>query len=331
MLVDEKTLWPAGKFVTTLLMVKKEFLDAHPDVIAEPHHRARRLGRPHQDQTRRRRRSSSATASTRSPGKPLKAERDQRVVRAHHVHARPDRVVAADRRRRTPRRSGFLKSSDLGNIFDLTLLNKVLAASGQAGDHRRDRVDRARTPNPSASPAVSIADVSKVFGNGRASVTALDHISLDVAPGEFVCLLGASGCGKSTLLNIVAGLDQPTSGQVERPGQPHRAHVPRGGVVPVADGAGQRRARAEARGRRARRAPRPHRRAARDGAPRRLRQEASARAVGRDAPTGRARPRARAGRRGALDGRAVRRARRDDARPVARRARDRLARDRARR
>jgi NitT/TauT family transport system ATP-binding protein len=62
--------------------------------------------------------------------------------------------------------------------------------------------------------AVSIADVSKVFGNGRGSVAALDHISLDVAPAEFACLLGASGCGKSTLLNIIAGLDQPTSGQV---------------------------------------------------------------------------------------------------------------------
>ncbi len=62
--------------------------------------------------------------------------------------------------------------------------------------------------------AVSIADVSKVFGSGRASVAALDRINFDVAPGEFVCLLGASGCGKSTLLNIVAGLDQPTSGTV---------------------------------------------------------------------------------------------------------------------
>ena len=62
--------------------------------------------------------------------------------------------------------------------------------------------------------AVSIADVSKVFGSGRSSVAALDRINLDVAPGEFVCLLGASGCGKSTLLNIVAGLDQPTSGTV---------------------------------------------------------------------------------------------------------------------
>ena len=69
-------------------------------------------------------------------------------------------------------------------------------------------------PRVQPMAAVSIADVSKVFGNSRASVAALDHISLDVAPGEFVCLLGASGCGKSTLLNIIAGLDQPTSGRI---------------------------------------------------------------------------------------------------------------------
>jgi sulfonate transport system ATP-binding protein len=70
-------------------------------------------------------------------------------------------------------------------------------------------------PRTRAVPAVSIADVSKVFGAGRASVAALDHISLDVEAGEFVCLLGASGCGKSTLLNIVADLDRPTSGTVQ--------------------------------------------------------------------------------------------------------------------
>jgi NitT/TauT family transport system ATP-binding protein len=67
---------------------------------------------------------------------------------------------------------------------------------------------------------VRISHVTKVFSGGGASVTALDDISLSVAQGEFVCLLGASGCGKSTLLNLVAGLDTPTRGEVERVGQP---------------------------------------------------------------------------------------------------------------
>jgi len=63
-------------------------------------------------------------------------------------------------------------------------------------------------------------EVSKVYGNPRSSraestgVHALDRVSLSVAPGEFVCILGASGCGKSTLLNLVAGLDPPSAGTV---------------------------------------------------------------------------------------------------------------------
>ncbi|MGB8996358.1 MAG: ATP-binding cassette domain-containing protein, partial [Pseudonocardiaceae bacterium] len=64
------------------------------------------------------------------------------------------------------------------------------------------------------APAVRLAGVSKVFGRGRDAVTALEAVDLEVAPGEFVCLLGASGCGKTTLLNIAAGLDQPSAGTV---------------------------------------------------------------------------------------------------------------------
>jgi NitT/TauT family transport system ATP-binding protein len=67
--------------------------------------------------------------------------------------------------------------------------------------------------------AIRIADVSKTFGRGETSLLALDRISLDVAPGEFVCLIGASGCGKSTLLSLVAGLTPPTAGEVSTAGR----------------------------------------------------------------------------------------------------------------
>jgi NitT/TauT family transport system ATP-binding protein len=58
---------------------------------------------------------------------------------------------------------------------------------------------------------VSLRAVGKSYANG---VVALDRLDLDVRPGEFVSLLGPSGCGKSTALRIIAGLSEPTSGEV---------------------------------------------------------------------------------------------------------------------
>ncbi|GAA0388818.1 ABC transporter ATP-binding protein [Streptomyces luteireticuli] len=66
--------------------------------------------------------------------------------------------------------------------------------------------------------AVRLDHVGKSFGRSGDGRPVLDDINLTVAPGEFVCLLGASGCGKSTLLNLVAGLDRPTAGTIDVPG-----------------------------------------------------------------------------------------------------------------
>ncbi|MFE5774228.1 ABC transporter ATP-binding protein, partial [Streptomyces sp. NPDC056485] len=68
--------------------------------------------------------------------------------------------------------------------------------------------------------AARIEHVSKSFSGPAGSQLVLDDISLDVAPGEFVTILGASGCGKSTLLNLVAGLDKPSTGTIETAGRP---------------------------------------------------------------------------------------------------------------
>ena len=60
--------------------------------------------------------------------------------------------------------------------------------------------------------AVRVANVSQAFD--RVGPAVLDGVDLTVAPGEFVCLLGASGCGKSTLLSLMAGLTQPSAGRI---------------------------------------------------------------------------------------------------------------------
>jgi putative ABC transport system ATP-binding protein len=64
------------------------------------------------------------------------------------------------------------------------------------------------------APAVRIHDVMKSYDVGTGRFTALDRVSLEVAPGEFVAVVGKSGSGKSTLLNMIAGIDRPTSGEV---------------------------------------------------------------------------------------------------------------------
>jgi putative ABC transport system ATP-binding protein len=62
-------------------------------------------------------------------------------------------------------------------------------------------------------PLLSLREVSKVYGAGDAAVRALDGVSFDVEPGEFVAITGASGSGKSTVMSILGCLELPTDGE----------------------------------------------------------------------------------------------------------------------
>ena len=62
--------------------------------------------------------------------------------------------------------------------------------------------------------AVSAVDITKTYGEGEAAVRALCTVSIDVAPGEFLAVMGPSGSGKSTLMHLLAGLDRPSEGNV---------------------------------------------------------------------------------------------------------------------
>jgi putative ABC transport system ATP-binding protein len=65
-----------------------------------------------------------------------------------------------------------------------------------------------------APPAVELRNLGKTYREGEAERTVLQDVSLSVARGEIVVLIGRSGSGKSTLLNLIAGIDRPTSGSV---------------------------------------------------------------------------------------------------------------------
>jgi NitT/TauT family transport system ATP-binding protein len=71
-------------------------------------------------------------------------------------------------------------------------------------------------PEPAVRQSkLAVRGISKSFVSARGErIRALNDITFDVAPGEFVCLIGPSGCGKSSLLNLVAGLERPDAGEV---------------------------------------------------------------------------------------------------------------------
>ncbi|WP_411707042.1 ATP-binding cassette domain-containing protein [Corynebacterium sp. LaCa78] len=82
------------------------------------------------------------------------------------------------------------------------------------------------TPSSISSPAIEVRDVEKVFAaNSSHSVQALNHVSMSIAPGEIVALLGTNGAGKSTLIDLILGLTGPSSGTVRVLGKSPREAI----------------------------------------------------------------------------------------------------------
>lgn len=81
------------------------------------------------------------------------------------------------------------------------------------------------------TPRIQVEDVSRVFALGKEQFVALNRVSLDLAENEFVTVVGPSGCGKSTLMNILAGLDEPTSGTAKVDGKVVDGPGPERGMI----------------------------------------------------------------------------------------------------
>jgi len=64
------------------------------------------------------------------------------------------------------------------------------------------------TNDTNAPGRLSLVELTKTFSNTASEVTAVDHINLDIHPGEFITLLGPSGCGKTTTLRMIAGFEE---------------------------------------------------------------------------------------------------------------------------
>lgn len=99
------------------------------------------------------------------------------------------------------------------------------------------KLNTSRSPEPAPNRIrndrgrVEIKNVSIAFGSGPSRHVAVHETSIDIPPGEFVCILGPSGCGKSTLLNSIAGYVKPSTGKVLVDGDPITEPGPDRGMV----------------------------------------------------------------------------------------------------
>ncbi|MFC7185836.1 ABC transporter ATP-binding protein [Halorubrum yunnanense] len=90
-----------------------------------------------------------------------------------------------------------------------------MAQTQHVGTRRSSDTESGSPADPSLDPVLSLSNVTKEFG----PETAVDGVSLDVEPGELLTFLGPSGCGKTTTLRTIAGLEEPTDGEISLGGE----------------------------------------------------------------------------------------------------------------
>ena len=247
-LVDERDLWPDGEFVTTHLIVATSFLEEHPDRRAASCSTGARGGeRVRQRRIRSGRRRSSAAAIAR-------ADRYRAARRASLASAwenltftvDPIASIAGDRRRPMRTELGLLDPVDLDGIYDLTLLNEVLAESGSRPDSDAVTIDvRAAAIDESDSHRLSAGAAARDQRRGRS------HKAYGPAGSHVLRAVGHVTHRRKGRVRVSArrfGLRQEHAAEPDRgpvPGHlrldrrrrsPGRAAVPGTGAVPVADG-----------------------------------------------------------------------------------------------
>ena len=220
-LVDERDLWPDGKFVITNLIVSTKFLKAHPDVVqklvdgqvaanefvnSKPDEAQQAISDAHRQDHRQAAGPEADQAGLADAGVPNDPI-------ASSLKAGLDHAVAV----------GLTEPVDLNGPVRPELPQQGAQGAGQARGRRCHDVDHDDSPRERDRRGRALGRDQGVRPRARTPSLALDRVSLDVAPGEFVCLVGASGCGKSTLLNLVAGLDRSAAARSRWPATPARA------------------------------------------------------------------------------------------------------------